>query len=123
MIRRPPVSKRTTTLFPYPTLFRSIGAAPRHPAVRAYLDEVLKGFGFDLEPNLTTGPHLATRVLADRSDVTVHPTVTRSEEHTSELQSLMRSSYAVSCLQKKIPQSAHATSSTIRIATARTTYT
>src|SRR6056297_3885902 len=67
MIRRPPRSTRTDTLFPYTTLFRS--PAPRAP------------------------PRPACRSRATRT--------TRSEEHTSELQSLRRISYAVFCLKKK----------------------
>lgn len=53
-----------------------LGATAQHPAVRAYLDAVLQGFDRKAAPNVSTGPHLATRVLADRSDVTVHPPVT-----------------------------------------------
>src|SRR3546814_7436740 len=71
MIRRPPRSTRTDTLFPYTTLFRSRRPAPR-PA-----DRVKSG----------QDPPIVARK--------------RSEEHTSELQSLMRISYAVFCLKKK----------------------
>src|SRR3546814_6339846 len=74
MIRRPPRSTRTDTLFPYTTLFRS-RAAP----VRA---------GRPVPPNRRAA-------AADRRSAP------RSEEHTSELQSLMRISYAVFCLKKK----------------------
>src|SRR3546814_13710839 len=73
MIRRPPRSTRTDTLFPYTTLFRS----------RPHLGGSRQRGG---------GP--AGRVPRDRR---------RSEEHTSELQSLMRISYAVFCLKKKTP--------------------
>src|SRR3546814_6489129 len=84
MIRRPPRSTRTDTLFPYTTLFRSI--------VR--IDSVNGG----------TVEEAATR--KDFADLTpLYPTerlrLERSEEHTSELQSLMRISYAVFCLKKK----------------------
>src|SRR3546814_8562096 len=89
MNRRPPRSTRTDTLFPYTTLFRSLAGA----AVAAL--EVDAGNG---QP----AGHLFRRVdrhggggLRDRE--------VRSEEHTSELQSLMRISYAVFCLKKKIP--------------------
>src|SRR3546814_6430505 len=84
MIRRPPRSTRTDTLFPYTTLFRSLLHARRwsrwrrqryRPAEYAYLGAQLQ----------------AVQRLAAR----------RSEEHTSELQSLMRISYAVFCLKKK----------------------
>src|SRR3546814_2525899 len=73
MIRRPPRSTRTDTLFPYTTLFRSmqrhgVGLAPDMPRDDRHRAEFTHG---------------------------------RSEEHTSELQSLMRISYAVFCLKKK----------------------
>src|SRR3546814_3290325 len=97
MIRRPPRSTRTDTLLPYTTLFRSgqadavggrrqdvghvhpleVGAAPHRQAVRG-------------QPRSTPGP------VGSQTGVGV-----RSEEHTSELQSLMRISYAVFCLKKK----------------------
>src|SRR3546814_7260925 len=86
MIRRPPRSTRTDTLFPYTTLFRSFLELHRNGGRKAgvytvsdALDDYLEGFrGKDLEN-----------------------TRRRSEEHTSELQSLMRISYAVFCLKKK----------------------
>src|SRR3546814_1108354 len=90
MIRRPPRSTRTDTRFPYTTLFRSHGgrSAPNEGPVfcrhrRAAVDPRL--FGADRR-----------RTGEDRQQ--------RSEEHTSELQSLMRISYAVFCLKKKISQ-------------------
>src|SRR3546814_13337271 len=73
MIRRPPRSTRTDTLFPYTTLFRSLSPLRRSPG------------------------QLFRSVQA-----LFWPTSMRSEEHTSELQSLMRISYAVFCLKKKI---------------------
>src|SRR3546814_7403231 len=76
MIRRPPRSTRTDTLFPYTTLFRSKPPRPAMAAVRAIGENPLS---------------------ARWSDIVVG----RSEEHTSELQSLMRISYAVFCLKKK----------------------
>src|SRR3546814_6505907 len=87
MIRRPPRSTRTDTLFPYTTLFRSGGAAGR---VRLGMgsDEVDRG-----EDRLLAGD--AAPVVPRGGEPT------RSEEHTSELQSLMRISYAVFCLKKK----------------------
>src|SRR3546814_4335072 len=75
MIRRPPRSTRTDTLFPYTTLFRSPG-----PGVR------LREGTARTPPNRSPSPS---------------PLAGRSEEHTSELQSLMRISYAVFCLKKK----------------------
>src|SRR3546814_7539078 len=93
MIRRPPRSTRTDTLFPYTTLFRSVGSLTSdkaHPAATLYrldpdgsLTEILHG--------LTTSNGAAFSPDG----------ATRSEEHTSELQSLMRISYAVFCLKKK----------------------
>src|SRR3546814_14057367 len=83
MIRRPPRSTRTDTLFPYTTLFRSAlpGRVPRRK----------RGAG----PLARRHPQL--RLAAPRA----LPLAARSEEHTSELQSLMRISYAVFCLKKK----------------------
>src|SRR3546814_1886737 len=92
MIRRPPRSTRTDTLFPYTTLFRSVGAS------RLFLLTDVAGV-LDKQKNLLTDltpPDIA--VL--RSDGTISGGM-RSEEHTSELQSLMRISYAVFCLKKK----------------------
>src|SRR3546814_9807934 len=83
MIRRPPRSTRTDTLFPYTTLFRSLGEARVEARARG----------------LTAGRALAAERPAQRVGGF---TVVRSEEHTSELQSLMRISYAVFCLKKKI---------------------
>src|SRR3546814_20369057 len=74
MIRRPPRSTRTDTLFPYTTLFRSSAV-------------------FDAVPNGEKLGSFCARMCARRCR--------RSEEHTSELQSLMRISYAVFCLKKK----------------------
>src|SRR3546814_6481728 len=75
MIRRPPRSTRTDTLFPYTTLFRSLIAAAARPILR-----------------------LSSTSERRWSNVSLSH---RSEEHTSELQSLMRISYAVFCLKKK----------------------
>src|SRR3546814_1352343 len=88
MIRRPPRSTRTDTLFPYTTLFRSgydsyVSANSQYGALARKLAEEL-----DWNPPVFNGV----------------PTWTRSEEHTSELQSLMRISYAVFCLKKKKKQ-------------------
>src|SRR3546814_9507337 len=98
MIRRPPRSTRTDTLFPYTTLFRSNMVVPNGVAVANALHEaarsgkVRRDFG-------GTGPMSAGE---------------RSEEHTSELQSLMRNSYAVFCLKKKTKNKhAHITTTTL----------
>src|SRR3546814_2672767 len=90
MLRRPPRSTRTDTLFPYTTLFRS-----RHPkpyfispiAVSAALTSARIS-----SPDSTCDPYRARSQARN---------IFRSEEHTSELQSLMRISYAVFCLKKK----------------------
>src|SRR3546814_9398604 len=79
MIRRPPRSTRTDTLFPYTTLFRS-------PS-RLFERGAAGGYRADAHER--------------RIDAAGRPGRDRSEEHTSELQSLMRISYAVFCLKKK----------------------
>src|SRR3546814_10257629 len=87
MCRRPPRSTRTDTLFPYTTLFRSHGDRREdmvRPSARAD----------DPVPDADVGAILLLRDALDRR-------LLRSEEHTSELQSLMRISYAVFCLKKK----------------------
>src|SRR3546814_9286088 len=89
MIRRPPRSTRTDTLFPYTTLFRSVPAQPADADWRLGADG-----GGQSSPHRPGAGHLPVR---DRAAVPVR----RSEEHTSELQSLMRISYAVFCLKKK----------------------
>src|SRR3546814_1124400 len=84
MIRRPPRSTRTDTLFPYTTLFRSKVAGQ---AGRAFAKKGKKG---------AAGVRVPAANPSGVFDLTP-----RSEEHTSELQSLMRISYAVFCLKKK----------------------
>src|SRR3546814_3821146 len=95
MIRRPPRSTRTDTLFPYTTLFRSV-----HPASRSADHRQLPMTEFRRVP-LATG---VTLNVALAGDADAPPIILlhgfRSEEHTSELQSLMRNSYAVFCLKK-----------------------
>src|SRR3546814_9816843 len=91
MIRRPPRSTRTDTLFPYTTLVRSPRADPIAD-IRAVEAREHQPLGEDAE--------LDENILA-RVPVGGRGQRERSEEHTSELQSLMRSSYAVFCLQKK----------------------
>src|SRR3546814_7422410 len=98
MIRLPPRSTRTDTLFPYTALFRSMGqgAVPLEPATqRAVLDD-LAVIGLQ---HLAGHPGRAEHVVCT-AGVGEHA-LGRSEEHTSELQSLMRISYAVLCLKKK----------------------
>src|SRR3546814_6970006 len=124
MIRRPPSSTRTDALFPYTTLFRS-GEADlaadrvaqvdltldliepvravrvlevRHVRVGARVERIDDHLALD-----RTGDFGAAdfQRLRQRRDLPVAFAHARSEEHTSELQSLMRSSYAISCLKKK----------------------
>src|SRR3546814_9309827 len=92
MLRRPPRSKRTYTLFPYPTLFRSdLEVAGIYVVLNLRL-------GVEAEQN--AGIYQMLKVAPPGSTVEL-AIKTRSEEHTSELQSLMRTSYAVFCLKKK----------------------
>src|SRR3546814_1274456 len=93
MIRRPPRSTRTDTLCPYTTLFRSRGhrtAAPLRGGGRSHSDR----------QQVHRRPRVGVRSDGARRAVRGD----RSEEHTSELQSLMRISYAVFCLKKKKTQ-------------------
>src|SRR3546814_10549279 len=94
MIRRPPRSTRTDTLFPYTTLFRS--PHPRHPHLR---ESPRSGRCAPLRLSADVHP-----ARPDASRAGIRSGVGRSEEHTSELQSLMRISYAVFCLKKKTQQ-------------------
>src|SRR3546814_8096252 len=121
MIRRPPRSTRTDTLFPYTTLFRSLRRPPHHRRKDEVRDHPLpettprpRTLGSHApHPRIPTTP--PNRRLTDigastqlwrASGRSCRPTSStssgRSEEHTSELQSLMRISYAVFCLKKKI---------------------
>src|SRR3546814_1509386 len=96
MIRRPPRSTRTDTLFPYTTRFRSgclfYSSGPVHSPNTAWV----------IQSWLTTKPPCATCASCS-TKCSKYPSCgpSRSEEHTSELQSLMRISYAVFCLKKK----------------------
>src|SRR3546814_4187292 len=108
MIRRPPRSTRTDTLFPYTTLFRSNREAvsiEEKPIRRnsSLALERLRGIVDQLEQEgrrqLPTERELAEQIGVGRR--AVRRALERSEEHTSELQSLMRISYAVFCLKKK----------------------
>src|SRR3546814_940433 len=110
MIRRPPRCTRTDTLFPYQTLFRSADVVDRLDAAH--------GMGNDVRIAEVANDHLDIVAMASRrwrapdQDPDGRPAgperlqqgaseEPRSEEHTSELQSLMRISYAVFCLKKK----------------------
>src|SRR3546814_8091053 len=112
MIRRPPRSTRTDTLFPYTTLFRSARDECRAAGPQRAFDRLCDRFRHAAVAGLRRRrillrSHPARAMVARARDrlrlrtvvpVEEHP---RSEEHTSELQSLMRISYAVFCLKKK----------------------
>src|SRR3546814_1270972 len=101
MLRRPPRSTRTDTLFPYTTLFRSSDMAdgeipwPRSGGAR----QTMPDHGQPVQPRWWRRLPASEPVVLE----------TRSEEHTSELQSLMRISYAVFCLKKNIITFRHLT--------------
>src|SRR3546814_9676863 len=112
MIRRPPRTTRTATLFPYTTLFR---ADPIHQII---VDDELRAADVSRPSNPIgigwAGPTILHGGSAEQKDRYLMPLLAgeevwcqlfsepgRSEEHTSELQSLMRISYAVLCLKKK----------------------
>src|SRR3546814_2804330 len=120
MRRRPPRSTRTATLFPYPTLFRSQASRPAADAVRGRRAERPVGVDRRRGPgsrivadvDLVTSADRQVRARADTARALAldadravggqrHRPAGRSEEHTSELQSLMRISYAVFCLNKQ----------------------
>src|SRR3546814_5511496 len=110
MTRRPPRSTRTATLFPYTTLFRSFCAAPFCAAVifgAAFRTAGFFAAGLRAAAFFFTATFLAAVLVAAflatvlRADFAAFLATVRSEEHTSELQSLMRISYAVFCLKKK----------------------
>src|SRR3546814_4518700 len=120
MIRRPPSPTRHNPLFPYTTLFRSVtGAAPISPdLIRWYLAlgrDMREVYGQTENVGLATAPpagelRLGTigkavpntaAKLSPEGEILLKGPHVRSEEHTSELQSLMRISYAVFCLKKK----------------------
>src|SRR3546814_4890024 len=104
MIRLPPRSTRTDTLFPYTTLFRSAaGVGPARGVVH-------RSYTMFRERDAMTRRLLLAALLAtvaacsqgdEQNDIATVAAAGRSEEHTSELQSLMRISYAVFCLKKK----------------------
>src|SRR3546814_8437244 len=107
MIRRPPVTTRTDTLFPYTTLFR---ASPWCPS-SSWASISGARAGWELSMRSKTSAPLGLKIAAAGGLLFLHLpllliflyafTTERSEEHTSELQSLMRISYAVFCLKKK----------------------
>src|SRR3546814_5687844 len=93
MVRLPPRSTLTETLFPYPTLFRSVVAAEAEGIVHRMTQRLLG----------VVQPHLraAGRIDAATVEPAGQQTLFRSEEHTSELPSLMRIADAVLCLKQK----------------------
>src|SRR3546814_7909482 len=107
MILRPRRFTRTYTLFPYTTLFRSVSALNENLSERVEL--CLETFGFRLESifplvdkissEIEKTPFLLSHFIQPDLFIRIH----RSEEHTSELQSLMRISYDVFCLKTKTP--------------------
>src|SRR3546814_7249451 len=110
IIRRPPSSTRTDTLFPYTTLFRS----PNRPDF--VIPNLFRHDGIVVILDLPLRPVLRFRlgdiVARQRHGIAF---AGRSEEHTSELQSLMRISYAVFCLKKTTSTSDHLENSTLTI--------
>src|SRR3546814_4124561 len=109
MLRRPPISTRTVTLFPYTTLIRAVEVARGGECIgtgrraqvwtgryRQSADSQFRCGGID-RGNARSGKTRTETVYARRHRARLW----RSEEHTSELQSLMRISYAVFCLKKK----------------------
>src|SRR3546814_8845259 len=94
MIRRPPRSTRTDTRFPYTTLFRSFASSK---ILEVHGERMIKG---TFDPGFRISLHQKDLNLALQGAKELN----RSEEHTSELQSLMRISYAVFCLKKKKKQ-------------------
>src|SRR3546814_5802002 len=99
MIRRPPRSTRTDTLFPYTTLFRSLARITSNKPEGIEIDGIIiprKCVGEVMKIVDEVEGNVGIELSAAKIRFTL-----RSEEHTSELQSLMRLSYAVFCLKKK----------------------
>src|SRR3546814_4486514 len=110
MIRRPPRSTRTDTLFPYTTLFRSVWKGKANTVKlgrpEAIVVTVAAGSAPKVKTQVARPDPLVAPFVKGQSLGTLKVMLgeNRSEEHTSELQSLMRISYAVFCLKKKKPQ-------------------
>src|SRR3546814_4690948 len=117
MIRRPPRSTRTDTLFPYTTLLRSASANRPWDGDDHIADDDPRGWQTLAPSALAFGEHLSKQpremtqedIARVRDDfvAAARRAHERSEEHTSELQSLMRISYAVFCLKKKKKNPSH----------------
>src|SRR3546814_5234616 len=106
MLRRPPICTRTDTLFPYTTLFRSPRSGKTALLACILNDAPGAVVTTSTRPDLAEWGHEARSARGavafwNPTDYLDVPSEIRSEEHTSELQSLMRSSYAVFCLKKK----------------------
>src|SRR3546814_8875173 len=105
MIRRPPIATRTDTLFPYTALFRSY-VCPMHSHITSDHEGKCPICGMDLVPQTIAQAIAGESDTPHQHGMDEHTAASehqpaRSEEHTSELQSLMRISYAVFCLKKK----------------------
>src|SRR3546814_3633759 len=104
MIRRPPRSTRTDTLFPYTTLFRSRVIRDYFAVCETYYEAIKTASPARIEA-IDMGRrglyNEGSELLQERLGGKIEIDFVRSEEHTSELQSLMRISYAVFCLKKK----------------------
>src|SRR3546814_2664255 len=104
MIRRPPRSTRTDTLFPYTTLFRSFGVEIGFAQDRRHRHIVARDRRRQVAPERDAALAPVEEIVGFGQAGLITDAVERSEEHTSELQSLMRISYAVFCLKKKKKQ-------------------
>src|SRR3546814_1175689 len=109
MIRRPPRSTLTDTLFPYTTLFRSHHLAGELRGLLRASGATVLMVTHDQGEAFAMADHVG---VMDGGRILQWDTPARSEEHTSELQSLMRISYAVFCLKKKNKQICHTTDTT-----------
>src|SRR3546814_5302531 len=102
IVRRPPRSKRTDTLFPYTTLFRSKSGYTFPAEFTVLVQKRISDYrGARASEAARQYRREINKAFTDASTIAIAP---RSEEHTSELQSLMRISYAVFCLKKKNKQ-------------------
>src|SRR3546814_4137902 len=109
MIRRPPRSTRTDTLFPYTTLFRSMMGQQSNASSGLAIQSLVEQ-GTTTLAEINDNYRMARRNVGDAVLTLIREDMidqSRSEEHTSELQSLMRSSYAVFCLKKKKSKHMH----------------
>src|SRR3546814_1944225 len=116
MILQPPRTNRNDTLFPYPTLFRALLGAPGLPGYSASKHAVVgltKTAALEYaRENIRVNAICPGAVLTPMMELVIQDParaerIMRSEEHTSELQSLMRISYAVFCLKKKTTRQLH----------------